>query len=49
MWLEKDSLIKVDKLKYKKFELTSVSAEEKVENSCNAFLTQVNTKPCKTM
>ena len=48
MWREKDSLIKIGKLKYKKSKFTSASAEDKVEDSCNTFLTELNTEPCET-
>ena len=44
---EKDSLIKVGKLKYRKSKFTSVSVEDKVEDSCNNFLTDLNTEPCE--
>ena len=46
MWCEKDSIIKIDKLKYRKS--ISVSAENKVEDSCNTFLTELNTEPSET-
>ena len=45
---EKDSLIKMGMLKYRKSKFTSVSAEEKVEDSCNTFWTELNTEPCET-
>ena len=44
---EKDSLIKMGMLKYRKSKFTSVSAEEKVEDSCNTFWTELNTEPCE--
>ena len=47
MWREKDSLIKIGKLKYRKSKFTSVSAEDKVENFGNTFLTELNTEPCE--
>ena len=46
MWCEKDSIIKIDKLKYRNS--ISVSAENKVEDSCNTFLTELNTEPSET-
>ena len=47
MWLEKDSLTKIGKLKYRRSKFTSVSDENKVEDSCNTFLTELNTEPCE--
>ena len=35
-------------MKYKKSKFTSASAEDKVEDSCNTFLTELNTEPCET-
>ena len=48
MWRKKDSLIKIGKLKYRKSKFTSVSAEDKVEDFCNTFLTELNTEPYET-
>ena len=48
MWREKDSLIKIGKLKYRKSKFTAVCEEDKVEDSCNTFLTELNTEPCET-
>ena len=48
MGREKDSLIKMGMLKYRKSKFTSVSAEETVEDSWNTFLTELNTEPCET-
>ena len=45
---EKDSIMRIGKLKYRKSKFTSVSAEIKVEDSCNTFLTELNTEPCET-
>ena len=44
----KNSLIKIGKLKYRKSKFTSVSADDKVEDLCNSFLTELNTEPCET-
>ena len=48
MWRKKDSLIKIGKLKYRNSKFTSVSAEDKVEDFCNTFLTELNTEPYET-
>ena len=40
---EKDSIMRIGKLKYRKSKFTSVSAENKVEDSCNIFLTECET------
>ena len=45
IWCEKDSLIKVSKLKYGKSKFTPVSTEAKVEDSSNAFLTELKPEP----
>ena len=45
---EKDFLIKVDKLKYRISNFTSVSTEDKVEDSCDTDLIELDTKPCET-
>ena len=48
MWCEWDSLIKIGKLKYRKSKFTPASAQDKVEDSCNTFFTELNTEPCET-
>ena len=48
MVLTTEGLLEVGKLKYRKSKFTSVSAEEKVEDSCNTLLTELNTEICET-
>ena len=39
--------MKVVNLKYIKSKFTSVSADDKVEDSCNTFLSELNTESCE--